>query len=691
MSTEITLTIDGQPLTARKGETILQAATAAGLYIPHLCDSPGLEPYTACRLCIVEVVGVRGMPTSCSTPVKNGMVVHSDVESVNRVRRMICEMLIADHPLDCLSCSANMNCGLQDVAASLGIKGSRLERMMRKPIIDDSNPFFTRDLSKCILCGLCTRVCHEVRGVGAIEIAGRGYESRVATAGDKPIMESNCTSCGECVDRCPVNALQAKNETLPPTATTITTCTYCGCGCGLELGTRGGKIVHVRGDKNNPASKGSLCVKGRFGLDFVSSPDRLTTPLIKRNGTLEEATWDEALDLVASKLAEIRDTHGADALAGLSSAKCTNEENYVFQKFIRAGLGTNNVDHCARLCHASTVAGLARAFGSGAMTNPQVEFEHADCIFVTGSNTTEAHPITAMRIISAVVNHGAKLIVADPRRIDLVRYATLHIRQRSGTDVALFNAMLQTIISEGLCDDTFVANRTEGFEELKAYVEECTPEWAEPITGIPADKIRQAARLYAGAERGSIAYSMGITQHTTGTNNVLALANLAMITGNVGRASTGVNPLRGQNNVQGACDLGALPNKYPGYQNVDDPEIQKKFESAWGASLSPQNGLTVTEIVTAAGSGTVRGLYIMGENPMLSDPNLNHVEQALRDVEFLCVQDIFLTETAQLADVVLPAASFAESVPPKVKTSITIAPGTARMPSVPMMLTLVEN
>jgi len=660
MSTELTFTIDGQAVTAHKGDTVLNAATAAGIHIPHLCDSPGLKPYSACRLCIVEIDGMRGMPTSCSTPVKNGMVVRNDVDSVNRVRRMICEMLIADHPLDCLSCSANMNCNLQDVAAFLGIKDSRLRRMVREPIVDDSNPFYIRDLSKCILCGLCTRACHELRGVGAIEVAGRGYESRVAASCDRPVLESPCTSCGECVDRCPVNALWAKNETLPPTATTITTCIYCGCGCGLELGTRGNKVVRVRGDRNNPASQGSLCVKGRFGLDFVSSPDRLTTPLIKRNGTFEEATWDEALDLVAGKFAGIKKKHGANALAGLSSAKCTNEENYVFQKFIRAGLGTNNVDHCARLCHASTVAGLARAFGSGAMTNPQTEFEHADCIFVTGSNTTEAHPITAMRIISAAVDHGATLIVADPRRIDLVRYATLHIRQRSGTDVALFNAMLQTIISEGLCDAAFVENRTEGFEELKACVEDCTPEWAEPITGIPADKIREAARLYANADRGSIAYSMGITQHTTGTDNVLALANLAMATGNVGRASTGVNPLRGQNNVQGACDLGALPNKYPGYQDVDNPEIRGKFESAWGTSLSPQIGLTVTEIVNAAGSGAVRGLYIMGENPMLSDPNLNHVKQALEDVEFLCVQDIFLTETAQLADVVLPAASFAE-------------------------------
>jgi len=657
---EVTLTIDGQTIAAGEGMTVLDAARHAGVYIPHLCSSPRLKPYGACRMCIVKIDGMPGMPTACTTVVADGMVVHNDVDEVNDVRRTLCELIIADHPLVCLSCAVNQNCELQDVAAFLGIQESRMRRMVRKQVTDESNPFYIRDLGKCILCGRCTRACHELRGIGAIEIAGRGYESRVSAAGDAPVIESTCVSCGECVDMCPVGALRAKSELRPPAREVATTCVYCGCGCYLNLGIRGNRIVRVRGDAANPAGAGSLCVKGRFGLDFVSSPDRLTTPLIRRNGVFEEATWDEALDLVAGKFKEIKDAHGADALAGLSSAKCTNEENYVFQKFVRAVLGTNNVDHCARLCHASTVAGLARAFGSGAMTNSQAEFEGADCIFVTGSNTTEAHPIAAMRMIKAVVENGAKLVVADPRRIDLTRYATLHIRQRSGSDVALFNAMLNVIISEGLCDDAFIESRTEGFEEVKECVAECTPEWAEPITGIPADKIREAARIYASAERGAIAYSMGITQHTTGTDNVLALANLAMVTGNVGRRSTGVNPLRGQNNVQGACDLGALPNKYPGYQDVEDGDTQKKFESAWDASLSPQSGLTVTEIVNAAGSGAIRGLYIMGENPMLSDPNVNHVKQALEDAEFLCVQDIFLTETAQMADVVLPAASFAE-------------------------------
>ncbi|MHC5034720.1 MAG: formate dehydrogenase subunit alpha, partial [Planctomycetota bacterium] len=432
------------------------------------------------------------------------------------------------------------------------------------------------------------------------------------------------------------------------------------CGCGLVLGLRGDRIVRITGDDQHPVNRGSLCVKGRFGLDYVSSPERLTHPLIRRDGQLQEATWDEAMGLVARRLGEIKSAHGPDALAGLSSAKCTNEENYLFQKFMRAVIGTNNVDHCARLCHASTVAGLARAFGSGAMTNSIAELEHADCILVTGSNTTEAHPIIALFIKAAVTKHDAQLIVADPRRIDLVRFASLHLRQRSGTDVALFNAMMNVIIAEGLCDRDFIAQRTEGFEEFRQCLEDYSPERAEAISGVPADDIRAAARAYATAERASIVYSMGITQHTTGTDNVLALANLAMLTGNIGRLSTGVNPLRGQNNVQGACDLGALPNVFPGYQKVDDPDLRAKFEQAWGVELPGEVGLTVVEIMNAAAKGKVKGLYIMGENPMMSDPDVNHVREALKKLEFLCVQDIFLSETAELADVVLPAASFAE-------------------------------
>lgn len=656
----INITIDGITIEAAEGSTVIEAAETAGIYIPHLCHSKGLKPYGACRMCIVKIDGMRGMPTACTTRVADGMIIHNDVESVNRIRRTICEMIISDHPMTCLTCIANQRCELQTVASYLGIAESRLRRMVRKPIIDESNPFYKRDLSKCILCGLCVRSCNELRSIGAIDIAGRGYESRISAFGDKPVLDSPCVSCGECVDRCPVGALWTKNEIMPPDRETRTTCPYCGCGCGLILGTRSGKIVSIRGDESNPASKGSLCVKGRFGLDFVGDKNRLTKPLIRRNGKLEEAEWDEALALIADRISGIKEKFGPDSIAGFSSAKCTNEENYVFQKFIRAAIGTNNIDHCARLCHASTVAGLARAFGSGAMTNSMNELEDADCILVTGSNTTEAHPIIGMKIMNAAKSGKTKLIVADPRRIDLVDFSTLHIRQRSGTDVALFNAMMNVIITEELYDKEFVHSRTEDFETLCECVRNCTPEWAEPVTGISSDDIRKAARIFSSAERGSIVYSMGITQHTTGTDNVLALANLAMLTGNIGRLSTGVNPLRGQNNVQGACDLGALPNVYPGYQKVDDLNMLSKFQDAWGVELSDQVGLTITEVINSALDGKIKSLYIMGENPMLSDPNLNHVKHALKKLDFLVVQDIFLTETAELAHVVLPAASFAE-------------------------------
>jgi formate dehydrogenase alpha subunit len=656
----VTVTIDGRRISVPEGASVLDAAQSAGIYVPTLCYDRDLEPVGACRLCIVEIEGMRGLPTACTTRAAEGMVARTDTEQVNSVRRMTCEMLMADHPSDCLTCSANQQCELQKVAAYLGLRQQRLRRAERQAILDESNPFFTRDLSRCVLCGRCVRACLELRGVGAIEVVGRGFESRIGTFDDLPISESVCESCGECIARCPVGALRVKSEVLPPTREARTTCPYCGCGCGLVLGVRGGRIVRVRGDDDNPVSRGSLCVKGRFGLDYVHSPERLTRPLVRRDGRLQEATWDEALELAARRLGGIKAEHGPDALAGLSSAKCTNEENYLFQKFMRAVIGTNNVDHCARLCHASTVAGLARAFGSGAMTNSIAELEDADCIFVTGSNTTEAHPIIALYLKAAVSRHGAKLIVADPRRIDLTRFAALHVRQRSGTDVALINGMMNVILSEGLWDRDFVAKRTEGFEEFRRCVEAYTPERACAITGVPAEDIRTAARVYASAERASIVYSMGITQHTTGTDNVLALANLAMLTGSVGFPSTGVNPLRGQNNVQGACDLGALPNVYTGYQSVEDAQVRRKFEEAWGVPLPGKPGLTVVEIINAAAEGRVRGLYVMGENPMMSDPDLNHVREALEKLDFLCVQDIFLTETAQMADVVLPAASFAE-------------------------------
>ncbi|MBA7605289.1 putative formate dehydrogenase [subsurface metagenome] len=651
----IRLTINSQEVEATKGMTVLEAAEAAGIYIPTLCSDPDLEPYGACRLCVVEIERMRGLPTACTTPATDGMVVHTETPAVNQVRCTAVELLIADHPSDCLTCPKNQQCDLQKVAAYLGINQQPFRKTTRLLPVDTSNPFFDRDLNYCILCGKCVRVCDEILRIGAITLTFRGYSSKVATFGDGPIIDSNCESCGECVVHCPVGALTPKGAK-QPTREVQTTCPYCGVGCQIYLGTRNNQIISVRGKREGTVNKGSLCVKGRFGIpEFVHHPDRLTTPLVRRNGNLEETTWDEALDLVASKLGNYK-----DQIAVISSAKCTNEENYVIQKFARAVLTTNNVDHCARLCHAPTVVGLVQSFGSGAMTNSINEIRYAACILAIGTNTTSAHPVIGLEIKKAV-NKGAKLIVANPREIDLCRFADLWLQQRPGTDVALLMGMMRVIVDEGLLDQVFIKERCENFDAFKESLGNFDLDSVEQITGVPKDKVVEAARVYATNCPATILYAMGITQHSHGTDNVIATANLAMLTGNMGKPSTGVNPLRGQNNVQGACDLGALPNVYPGYQAVANPALKEKFETAWGCPLSPTPGLTLTEMFEAAYQKQVKALYIVGENPMLSDPNANHIREALDRLEFLVVQDIFLTETARLADVVLPAATFAET------------------------------
>ena len=660
----ISLTIDGIEVAAPAGASILQAARVAEIDIPHLCYDPALNlpPTSACRLCLVEVAGSPAPVASCSFPAAEGMVVLTDTDGLRQARRTVIELLLSDHPHDCLTCEQAGACDLEKYAYQLGVKAPRFPAEAPRPEPVQDGPAIVYDPSKCILCGRCVEVCHNVEVTGAIDYLGRGFDTKISLPPGQSRAQSVCTECGNCIEVCPTGALSFAGAEGAGRSwemkRTVTTCPYCGCGCTIVLNVRDNRIVEVTG--GGGVSGGMLCVKGRFGFDFVGHRDRLTHPLVRRDGRLEPAGWDEALDLVARRLAEISEQFGPDAIGGLASAKCTNEENYIMQKFMRAAIGTNNVDHCARLCHASTVAGLARAFGSGAMTNSIEDFDLADCIFVIGSNTTECHPVIGSATKRAAASGDATLIVADPRAIELAGFAAIHLRQTGGTDVALVNAMMRAILHEGLEDASFIAERTEGFDAVRRAVEPYTPELAEKITGVPADDIVRAAALYARADAASIVYSMGITQHTTGTDNVLSLANLAMMTGNVGRPGTGVNPLRGQNNVQGACDLGALPNVYPGYQKVDDPAVGEKFRQAWGRPLPDKAGLTVVEMINAADEGTLKALYVMGENPMLSDPDVNHVAKALKKLDFLVVQDIFLSETAALADVVLPAAAFAE-------------------------------
>jgi len=666
---QLKLTIDGRQITATAGQTILQAALANGIEIPNLCYDPRLTPSGSCRLCLVEVEGQRGLASSCATAVRDGLVVRTNTEEIRQVRQTVLELLFSEHRGRCTTCDENGQCNLQRYAYEYQLSDDAFgEAAYVEPARNytTENIALEYDPNKCIRCGRCIQICAEVQMANALTFKHRAAGAEVSTAFDIPLNDSTCVLCGQCISTCPTGALYEKSAKGKGQAKdlvrTRTTCIYCGVGCQIDLNVnpKTNRIVRVTSEVGCIPNEGNLCVKGRFGMDFVGHPERLRTPLIKRNGQFEEATWDEAITLIAEKLKTIKSESGPDSIAGLSSAKCTNEDNYVFQKFIRAGIGTNNVDHCARLCHASTVAGLARAFGSGAMTNSIAELKNAKCIFVIGSNTSEAHPVIALSVKEAAVKNGAKLIVADPRKIDLVDYAALHLQQRPGTDVALVNAMMNVIISENLLDREFIEERTEDFEKTAEAVKDMTPEAAAKITGVPAEAIREAARIYATAETGSIIFSMGITQHTTGTDNVLSLANLAMLTGNVGKDSAGVNPLRGQNNVQGACDLGALPNVYPGYQSVEDPEIHAKFEKAWEAKLSAKTGLTVVEIFHAIEEGSIRALYLMGENPALSDPNLNRTRKALEKVEFLVSQDVFLSESAQYADVVLPAFSFSE-------------------------------
>ncbi len=696
----VKININGKEVEAPAGSTVLQAAELAGIEIPRLCYDPDLSALGACRLCVVEVSGNRLLPASCVTPVFQGMVIETESDSVVEARKTILELLVANHPLDCMTCNKMGDCKLADYCYKYGVKESPFIGEKHHYSIEDSNPFIIRDLNKCILCGACVRACEEMTGKDNLSYLNRGFHRKATTAGDVPYIESDCVFCGQCVAVCPTGALTEKTMAGEARRWEIervqTTCPFCGTGCNFDLAVKGEKVIGVLSNPKAPVNGRSLCVKGRFGWDYIYNEKRLTTPLIKKDGKFEKASWDEAFELIATKLNEIKAKNGPDSFAALSSARCTNEENFLVQKFTRAVMETNNVDHCARVCHAPSVAGLANSFGSGAMTNIISEVTNeAELLFLIGINPTEAYPVLGYKMRQAH-RHGCKLVVCDPRRTELAAEADIWLQQRHGTDIPLLNGLMHIIIKEGLEDKNFIETRTENYEAMKALAAEYTPERVSEITGVSVEDLYRVARLYATTDKAMAFYSLGITEHICGTRNVMSIANLAMLTGHIGRPGVGVNPVRGQNNVQGACDMGALPNVYAGYQSVTDKAIREKHEKVWGAKLPDKVGLKIPEMFEAAHEGKVKAMYILGENPILTDGNVNFIKEALEKLEFFVVQELFLTETAQFADVVLPAASFAECDgtftnterrPQRVRKAIEPLPGQANWETICQMVT----
>ena len=663
----VTLSIDNQEVTVPKGTTILEAAKSLGVEIPTLCHLKELAPDGSCRMCVVEVEGGRrgGLTTACTAHCQEDMVVSTHSEKVADSRRFILDLLLSNHKLDCFSCGKNGDCQLQQYALDYGIDATSFTEGKRMPCHqeDTSNPFFSYDPEKCIMCRRCARVCQLRQGRDVLSIANRGFETKMMPSYGQAFDQSICESCGNCVSSCPTGALTAKDTKEYrkwETQKIPTTCPHCGTGCQMNLLVKNNRLVGVE-PLDGPANKNLLCVKGKFAsYKFVGSGDRLTEPLIKRNGIFEPASWEEALTLVSSKFNEIKAENGADALAGFSCSRATNEDNYVFQKMVRAAFGTNNVDNCARVCHSASVHGLAQTLGSGAMTNPIADItEDVDMILLVGSNPEEAHPVIGAQIRQAI-QRGTQVVVVDPRKINLVKDSALHLQVQAGTNVAFANGMMHVILKEGLADRHFIEERTEGFSDLEKMVADYTPEKVAEICHIHPEDLIQAARMYAKAEKAPIIYCLGVTEHSTGTEGVMSMSNLAMLVGKVGKPGCGVNPLRGQNNVQGACDMGCMPYDFPGYQKVNNPEVIDKFEKAWHVPLNRNTGLTSTKVLPAATAGNVKGLYIFGEDPIVTDPDTGHVRQALESLDFLVVQELFMTETAAYADVVLPGISYAE-------------------------------
>ena len=670
----VTLTIDGVEVQAPEGTSVMRAAAEAGLKIPKLCATDQLEAFGSCRLCLVQIEGVRGLPASCTTPVAEGMKVTTQNKQIADVRRGVMELYISDHPLDCLTCPANGHCELQDMAGAVGLREVRYGYAGENHLEakkDESNPYFTFDPSKCIVCSRCVRACDERQGTLALTIQGRGFGSTVAASQDESFMDSECVSCGACVQACPTATLSEKSLIDKGQAehSAITTCAYCGVGCSFRAEMKGQELVRMVPNMNGMANHGHSCVKGRFAIGYTTHPDRITKPMIraKISDPWREVSWEEAINHAASELKRIQAAYGRESIGGITSSRCTNEEVYLVQKLIRAGFGTNNVDTCARVCHSPTGYGLKMTLGESAGTQNFDSVMKADVIFLIGANPTDGHPVFASQM-KRRLRQGAKLIVVDPRTIDLVRsphiQAAHHLKLRPGTNVALMNSISHVVVTEGLVREDYVRARCEiaAFKEWRSFAaqERNSPEAMEAVTGVPAAEVRAAARLFATGGNAAIYYGLGVTEHAQGSTTVLAIANLAMATGNVGREGVGVNPLRGQNNVQGSCDMGSMPHEFPGYRHVSDNTVRELFERNWGAALSNEPGLRIPNMFEAALVGEFKGLYVNGEDIVQSDPNTNHVAAALMAMECIIVQDIFLNETAKFAHVLLPGSTFLE-------------------------------
>ncbi|WP_284077858.1 formate dehydrogenase subunit alpha [Herbaspirillum aquaticum] len=674
----VTLEIDGVAVTVPAGTSVMRASVEAGINVPKLCATDTLEPFGSCRLCLVEIEKdgrkMKGYPASCTTPCEPGMKVQTQTPKLAEIRRGVMELYISDHPLDCLTCPTNGNCELQDMAGVVGLREVRYgyegenHTQMKK---DESNPYFTYDPSKCIVCNRCVRACEETQGTFALTINGRGFESRVSAGQMEAFMESECVSCGACVEACPTATLTEKTVIMLGQAehSKVTTCAYCGVGCSFKAEMKGNEVVRMVPYKDGKANQGHSCVKGRFAWGYATHKDRILNPMIRKsiNDPWREVSWEEALSYAASEFRRIQAKHGKDSIGGITSSRCTNEETYLVQKLVRAAFGNNNVDTCARVCHSPTGYGLKQTLGESAGTQTFESVMKSDVILIMGANPAAGHPVFASQI-KRRVRQGAKLIVIDPRTTEMVKSphlkADYHLKLRPGTNTAIITALAHVILSEGLQNESYIQERCDlqSYKDWKEFVlrEDNSPEAMAAITGVPAEIIRGAARLYATGGNAAIYYGLGVTEHAQGSTTVMGIANLAMCTGNVGREGVGVNPLRGQNNVQGSCDMGSFPHELPGYRHISDSTVRGQFEQAWGVTLNPEPGLRIPNMFDAALDGSFKGLYCEGEDIVQSDPNTQHVAAALQAMECIVVQDLFLNETAKYAHVFLPGSSFLE-------------------------------